>query len=109
MRNMMIATLASWLLAGPAAAAPMSLKGAMAYPFTSGLVSSPDGTRIAWVREVAGVRNIWVASGSGAQPVRVTGFAADDGQELTQLVFGADGQSLFFGRPIPPPVRMSPR
>jgi dipeptidyl aminopeptidase/acylaminoacyl peptidase len=76
----------------------MSLKGAMAYPFTSGLVSSPDGKRIAWVREVAGVRNIWVASGSGAQPVQVTGFAADDGQELTQVVFATDGQSLFFVR-----------
>jgi dipeptidyl aminopeptidase/acylaminoacyl peptidase len=87
-----------WGLVGPAAATPMSLKGAMAYPFTSGLVSSPDGKRIAWVREVAGVRNIWVASGSGAQPVQVTGFAADDGQELTQVVFATDGQSLFFVR-----------
>lgn len=98
MRNMMIATLASWLLAGPAAAAPMTLEGAMAYPFTSGLVASPDGKRIAWVREVAGVRNIWVADGPGAQPVQVTRFAADDGQELTQLVFAPDGKSLVFVR-----------
>ena len=70
MRTLLIAGAMLWGLVGPAAATPMSLKGAMAYPFTSGLVSSPDGKRIAWVREVAGVRNIWVASGSGAQPVR---------------------------------------
>jgi len=98
MRTLLIAGAMLWGLVGPAAATPMSLKGAMAYPFTSGLVSSPDGKRIAWVREVAGVRNIWVASGSGAQPVQVTGFAADDGQELTQVVFATDGQSLFFVR-----------
>ena len=98
MRTLLIAGAMLWGQVGPAAAAPMSLKGAMAYPFTSGLVSSPDGKRIAWVREVAGVRNIWVASGSGAQPVQVTGFAADDGQELTQVVFGPDAQSLFFVR-----------
>jgi dipeptidyl aminopeptidase/acylaminoacyl peptidase len=30
--------------------------------------------------------------------VQVTGFAADDGQELTQVVFATDGQSLFFVR-----------
>ncbi len=98
MRTLLIAGAMLWGLVGPAAAAPMSLKGAMAYPFTSGLVSSPDGKRIAWVREVAGVRNIWVASGSAAQPVQVTGFAEDDGQELTQVVFATDGQSLFFVR-----------
>ncbi len=98
MRTLLIAGAMLWGLVGPAAAAPMSLKGAMAYPFTSGLVSSPDGKRIAWVREVAGVRNIWVASGSGARPVQVTGFAEDDGQELTQLVFAPDGNSLVFVR-----------
>ncbi len=98
MHTLLIAGVMLWGLAGPAAAALMSLQGAMAYPFTSGLVSSPDGKRIAWVREVAGVRNVWVASGSGSQPVQVTGFVEDDGQELTQLVFGPDGQSLFFVR-----------
>jgi dipeptidyl aminopeptidase/acylaminoacyl peptidase len=98
MRKLLIAGVVLWGLAGPAAAAPMSLKGAMAYPFTSGLVSSPDGKRIAWVREVAGVRNIWVATGAGGQPVQVTQFSADDGQELTQLVFAPDGNSLVFVR-----------
>lgn len=98
MRTLLIAGFMLWGLAGPAAAAPMSLKGAMAYPFTSGLVSSPDGKRIAWVREVADVRNVWVATGAGGQPVQVTGFTEDDGQELTQLAFGHDGQSVYFVR-----------
>ena len=99
MRRMMIAALATGLLAAPLAAAPaMSLKGAMAYPFTSGLVASPDGNRIAWVREVAGVRNIWVATGPAARPLQVTQFNADDGQELTQLAFAPDGKAVYFVR-----------
>jgi dipeptidyl aminopeptidase/acylaminoacyl peptidase len=80
----------------PATAAPMTLQGAMAYPFISSLVASPDGKAIAWVREVAGVRNIWVAGGGG--PKQVTAFTEDDGQELTQLTFAPDGKSLLFVR-----------
>ena len=98
MRNILIAGMMLCGLSAPAAAAPMSLEGAMAYPFTSGLVASSDGARIAWVRDLAGVRNIWVAAGAGGQPVQVTGFTEDDGQELTQLVFGHDDQSVYFVR-----------
>jgi dipeptidyl aminopeptidase/acylaminoacyl peptidase len=98
MRTLLIAGVLMGGLAGAALAAPMRLEGAMAYPFTSGLVSSPDGKRIAWVREVAGERNIWVADGPGGRPVKVTGFEGDDGQELTQLVFAPDSKSLLFVR-----------
>jgi dipeptidyl aminopeptidase/acylaminoacyl peptidase len=76
----------------------MTLAGALAYPFTSGLVASPDGKRVAWVREVAGVRNIFVADGPGSKPEQVTQFTADDGQELTQLSFSPDGKTLLFVR-----------
>jgi dipeptidyl aminopeptidase/acylaminoacyl peptidase len=97
MRNMLIA--GAMLMAGAAAgAAPMQLADAMAYPFTSGLVASADGKRIAWVREVMGERNIWMATGAASPPQRMTGFSGDDGQELTQLSFAPDGQSLLFVR-----------
>ena len=98
MRTMLMAGALLGSLAAQAPAAPMSLGGAMAYPFTSGLVASDDGTRIAWVREVAGVRNIFVASGVAGKPVQVTGFTEDDGQELTQLSFAPDSAHLFFVR-----------
>ena len=56
-----------------ATAAPMTLQGAMAYPFISSLVASPDGKAVAWVREVAGVRNICAKAGcSFANMVRMT-------------------------------------
>ena len=82
----------------PATAAPMTLQGAMAYPIITNLVASPDGKAIAWVREVAGVRNVWVAGGPGRVPKQVTAFTEDDGQELTQLTFAPDGTSLLFVR-----------
>ncbi len=99
MRIQIAAALAALVLgAAPAVAAPFSLEAAMAYPFTSGLVASPDGRRIAFVREVKGERNIFIADGPAAAPVRATGFSGDDGQELTQLVFAPDGRSLLFVR-----------
>jgi dipeptidyl aminopeptidase/acylaminoacyl peptidase len=82
----------------PATAAPMTLQGTMAYPFISSLVASSEGKAIGWVREVAGVRNIWVAGTAGDAPKQVTAFTEDDGQELTQLTFAPDGKSLLFVR-----------
>ena len=91
-------TMALLLAAAPAAAAPFRLEQAIAYPFVSDLVATPDGKRIAWVRILAGVRNIWVADAPGFAPRQVTQFTADDGQELTQLAFTPDGGTLVFVR-----------
>lgn len=97
MRAMLIAGTMLWGLASAAAAAPMTLAGAMAHPFIAELAASPDGRRVAFVRELQGVRTVFVAEGAGP-PRAVTDFASDDGQELTQLSFAPDGQSLLFVR-----------
>src|SRR5215475_1818906 len=81
-----------------AQAASFSMSQAIAYPFVDGLVAAPHGGRIAWMRNVGGVRNIWVAEGPGFVPRQVTQFTADDGQELTQLTFSDDGRTLVFVR-----------
>jgi dipeptidyl aminopeptidase/acylaminoacyl peptidase len=59
-----------------------------------GLVSAPHADRIAWVRNVKGVRNVWVAQGPAFTPKQATQFTEDDGQELTQLTFSPDGSVL---------------
>lgn len=84
--------------AAGAAPAGFALKDAIAYPFVDGLVSAPRSDRIAWVRIVKGVRNIWVADGPAWRPRQVTAFDRDDGQELTQLTFSPDGSVLVFVR-----------
>jgi dipeptidyl aminopeptidase/acylaminoacyl peptidase len=93
------AAMAAAVVAGaPAAAAGFSLTDALSYPFVLGLVSAPHGDRIAWVRDVRGVRNVWVAEGPSFTPRQATQFTQDDGQELTQLTFSPDGRTLVFVR-----------
>jgi len=79
-----------------AVAAEFTLDQALSFPFVSELVSAPKADRIAWVRMVRGVRNIWVADGPTYLPRQVTSFTEDDGQELTQLTFSPDGARLVF-------------
>lgn len=95
------AAVAAGLLAAGAAGAAgegFSVAQAISYPFVLELVAAPHGDRIAWVRNVKGVRNVWVAQAPGFAPRQVTQFTEDDGQELTQLTFSPDGAVLVFVR-----------
>ena len=80
------------------AAQGLTLEQALGYPFISGLVAAEHADRIAWVQDVRGVRNVWVADGPGFTPRQVTRYAEDDGQELTQLTFSPDGARLVYVR-----------
>lgn len=51
-------------------------------PFPTELVASAKGSRLAWVFNERGVRNIWVTEGPDFRARRLTSYAADDGQEL---------------------------
>lgn len=93
----------SLVLAAPvarsrAAAQPFSLDRILDYPFPEGLTVDAKGDRIAWVINQDGVRNVWVADAPDFKPQRVTRFPDDDGQELTQLTFSPDGDTLVFVR-----------
>ena len=101
MRELIIgAALAVGLLAPGASlgAESFSMREALSYPFVLNLVSAPHADRIAWVRVLRGVRNVWVAEGPAFAPRQVTQFTEDDGQELTQLTFSPDGSVLVFAR-----------
>src|SRR5689334_22245056 len=56
-------------------------------PFPSDLVASKTGSRIAWILNEQGKRNIWVAEGPNFNPRRLTSYLEDDGQELSSLSF----------------------
>ncbi len=87
-------------LAAPAVAAPVpaGLDAAMSYPFQDHLVSAKSGDTIAWVQTLGGARNIWIARGPSFTPRQVTRTDADDGQELSGLVFSPDGTRLVWVR-----------
>ncbi len=58
--------------AAPAADAPFSIPEILDYPYASELAAAERVDRIAWVRNVGGVRNVWVADGPGFTPRQVT-------------------------------------
>ncbi len=95
-----MAALLAWI-GVPAFAQPAtapSLEQVLGYPFISGLVAAPHADRVAWVQDVRGVRNVWMAQGPGFTPRQLTRYDADDGQELTGLAFSPDGTRLVYAR-----------
>jgi len=90
---------AALLFVPPVFAAPApTLDQLLSYTYDSGLVASEKGDRFAWVENLRGVRNIWSAAAADNQPRQLTHYTADDGQELTQLTFSADGSQLLYVR-----------
>jgi dipeptidyl aminopeptidase/acylaminoacyl peptidase len=80
------------------AQAPFTLEQVLSYSFPSELVAAEHGTRVAWVFDAKGVRNIWIADGPdydrSAHPI--THFTADDGQPIASLRLTPDGKTAVF-------------
>jgi dipeptidyl aminopeptidase/acylaminoacyl peptidase len=85
------------LVAAPAQSPP-SVRSIDAAPFPSAMVPSPKGDMVAWVQNAEGDRSIWVAATPAYTARRVVNFTGDDGQELSELAFSADGRALWFTR-----------
>lgn len=67
-------------------------------PFNSNLVAARSGDRIAWTSNEQGRRNIWIAEGPGFKSRRLTAYQEDDGGELSDLRFTADGNTIVYVR-----------
>jgi len=68
------------------------------FPFPEALVAAERGSRVAWVENDRGRRNVWVASGPQFTPRQLTPYAEDDGQEITSLAISPDGNSVVYVR-----------
>ncbi|HEY1615226.1 MAG TPA: prolyl oligopeptidase family serine peptidase [Rhizomicrobium sp.] len=79
-------------------AAPFTMAQVLRYPFATELAAAESADRIAWVRDAAGVRNVWIADGPSFKARQITHYAEDDGQEITQLTFSPDGRRLVYVR-----------
>src|SRR5581483_9627158 len=71
---------------------------ALDYPYAAELTSAEHEDVIAWVRNLQGVRNVWIARGPDYAPMQMTHYTEDDGQEITQLTFTADAGHLLYVR-----------
>ena len=67
-------------------------------PFPSNLAASPAGEKIAWVFEIRGLRNIWVAEGPDFKARQLTSYTQDDGQEIGDLSWSGDGSAIAYTR-----------
>src|SRR5947209_13415263 len=90
-------------LSHPAAFAQQSgggftLEQVLSSPFPSELAAARRGSRVAWVFDAEGRRNVWAAEGPQFQARQLTRYDRDDGQELGDLSFSADGDWVVFVR-----------
>ncbi|MFY9528404.1 MAG: prolyl oligopeptidase family serine peptidase [Candidatus Acidiferrales bacterium] len=88
----------------PQANSPQSftIQQALSAPFPTELVAAPAKDRFAWVFNAEGKRNIWVAEPSGARggyaARPITAYADDDGQDIGELAWAPDAESIVYVR-----------
>ncbi|MGA0555307.1 S9 family peptidase [Larkinella sp. VNQ87] len=75
-----------------------TLEAVRSYPFPSELTASAKGSRLAWVFNEQGRRNVYVAEGPTFTPRKLTSYTEDDGQEITSLSISADGNWVVYVR-----------
>ena len=74
-----------------------TLEQVMSSPFPSELVAAQQGSRVAWVFDAKGVRNVWVADGPDFATARpATHYDADDGQPIASLRLTPDGRTVLY-------------
>jgi len=67
-------------------------------PFSSALTAAPSGGRLAWLMKEKGANNLWVAAAPDYKGRRLTSFTEDDGQEIGEVAWSADGKTIVFVR-----------
>jgi len=90
--------LALVLCAAAYAAPGFTLEQVMSSPFPDELVAAHNGERIAWVFNIRGVRNVFVADGPDFKARQVTHYTEDDGQPIASLRLTPDGKTIVYAR-----------
>lgn len=79
----------------------VTIEKLLSVPFPSELVAAPVGGSVAWAFDAQGARNVWVAEPDGKNGYKsrqITHYTADDGQEITNIVWSPDAATLVFVR-----------
>ncbi len=91
--------LAAAVLAVPGFAQHPTLSQFMSFAFPDEITAAARGERIAWVFNIEGVRNVWVADGPNFTDARaVTRYAEDDGRPIASLRLTPDGRTIVYAR-----------
>jgi hypothetical protein len=109
-----LSLVSSFAVAAQPAEGGFTLQQVMSAPFNSDLIAAPSRNRLAWLSNVEGRRNIWVASptGDGSSYVsrQITQYPDDDGQEISDLKWSPDAESIVYvrGGDTDDPEKLSP-
>jgi len=85
-------------IATAAAPGAFTIEQVMSAPFAESPIAAPEGSRVAWLLNEQGRRNIWVASGPEWKARKITAFTKDDGQEIAELAWAPNASYLLFSR-----------
>lgn len=73
----------------------------LSYSFPNNLHACPEGHAVAWVFNIKGVTNIWLARGPDFKARKMTDFKLDDGRHLEISGFSGEGKHLYFSKGSP--------
>jgi dipeptidyl aminopeptidase/acylaminoacyl peptidase len=82
----------------PARAQGFALRQALGYPYPYGLTTAARGERVAWVFNLRGSRNVWVADGPEFSGHQVTHYIGDDGMPIVSLRLTPNGDTVVYAR-----------
>jgi dipeptidyl aminopeptidase/acylaminoacyl peptidase len=91
-----VAYLVFFLLLITAPLGAFSIEDILSAPSPYELIAAKG--RLAWAMNERGARNVWTAEGPKFEPRQLTKFQGDDGVDLGELTFSADGQWIAFTR-----------
>ena len=78
--------------------AGFTVEQVLSSPFPSNLIVAHDAQRVAWVFDIKGERNVWVAEAPDFHERQVTHYHGDDGMPIAALAFATDGKTIVYAR-----------
>ncbi len=99
MKKFILALAVSYLIffdSNSQSTSPFSIEEVLSNSFPTGLVTSAKGSKLTWVQNEEGVRNIWFAQAPDYEGQQLTNYQRDDGQEIGNLQFTADEKTIVF-------------
>jgi dipeptidyl aminopeptidase/acylaminoacyl peptidase len=85
-------------LSANAFAAGFTIEQVMSSPFPTGLTAAKNGSRVAWVFNAKGERNVWVADAPDYKARQITHYTGDNGQAIASLRLTPEGKTAVFAR-----------
>jgi dipeptidyl aminopeptidase/acylaminoacyl peptidase len=75
-----------------------TLEQVLGSPFPSNLVGADHASRVAWVFNAKGVRNVWMADAPNFEARQITHYEGDVGMPIAGLKLTPDGKTVVYAR-----------